>query len=222
MTKFNEFDTINKRLKSNGLNGSMTAYGSARIPLTDAHLQDIIEVSRECAKRIKEKNKKLSFMTGGGPSVMTAWVMGAKENGVQSSGIAITLPKEMKEDRLKFCDRKFSAVCKTFQARKAIFTEYSKCYIIFKGGFGTLDEFYEMLTLMNTGKIPVVPVFVYPADFYKDVMNFTNFLKEGTISQKNISMLHLIKTKEELKKELFKFIDNYDPNAEPVYIKKEY
>ena len=69
------------------------------------------------------------------------------------------------------------------------------------------DELFTALTLMKTKKIPEIPVFVYPADFYKDVLNFDSFLKAKTIKQDELNILHFVNSKEELLEELFKVIE---------------
>ena len=84
---------------------------------------------------------------------------------------------------------------------------YAKAVIIFKGGFGTMDELYEALTLMQTGHMKKVPIFVYPADFYKDVLNFDTFVREKTIGEESTKLMTLVHTKDELLNYLYKIID---------------
>ena len=84
---------------------------------------------------------------------------------------------------------------------------YAKAIIIFKGGFGTMDELYEALTLIHNGHVKKIPVFIYPANFYKDVLNFDVFLRERTINQNDADLLTFVNTKEELLNYLYKIID---------------
>ena len=205
---FEEYEIARKKMIDNNLYKGIVAFGSARIPLSDPHLIEVEEIARQCALKVKKEDRKVSFITGGGPSIMTAWLKGAYEvGGVQTAGMAMLLPHERKEDQLKFCDLKISNVFDTFEARKAIMLEFAKCLVIFKGGFGTMDELFTALTLMKTKKIPEIPVFVYPADFYKDVLNFDSFLKAKTIKQDELNILHFVNSKEELLEELFKVIE---------------
>ena len=94
------------------------------------------------------------------------------------------------------------------ESRKAILFEYAKCVVVFKGGYGTFDEIFALITLIRTGLMKPIPIFVYPADFYKDVFNFKNLLEEGTINRQEAQMLTMCNTQEELLGNLYKFIDN--------------
>lgn len=204
---FKEYELARNKLLKNNLYKGLVAFGSARINMNDDHIKEIIEISEKCAERVAQKNKKISFITGGGPSVMTAWLQGAYGKNVQTSGMALLLPHEQGEDQLKFCDKNISNIFSTFQARKAILLEFAKCLIIFKGGFGTMDELFEALTLIKTNKIPNIPIFVYPKDFYKNTLNFESFLKEGTINSNEALALKFFDKKEDLLKALFDLID---------------
>ena len=206
MHTFEKFEDAVEMFKKNGLYESIVAFGSARIPETDKHYQEIVEISKLCAERIKKNNKKLSFMTGGGPAVMEAWLKGGKEVGIQTSGIGIVLPKEQKMN--DYCNDNYSCVFTTFAPRKQTFYEYAKAIIVFKGGFGTMDEIFEALTLIATKRIRKVPILVYPADFYKDVFNFKTFIDAKTIRQDEWDFLTMCDTKEQLLDELYKIIDN--------------
>ena len=206
MKVFEKFDDAVEKFKKNGLHNSIVAFGSARIKPEDKHYKEIVEISKLCAERIKKNNKKISFMTGGGPAVMEAWLKGGYEVGIQTSGIGIVLPHEQKMN--DYCDEKYSCVFNTFAPRKQVFYEYAKAIIVFKGGFGTMDELFEALTLIATKRIRKVPILVYPADFYKDVFNFTTFLEANTIRQDEWDFLTMCKTKEQLLEELYKVIDN--------------
>jgi uncharacterized protein (TIGR00730 family) len=195
-------------VKSNFPKG-FVAFGSARIPMSDQHMLDIVEISKLCAKRVLEKKKRISFITGGGPSVMAAWLKGAFEEGAPTSGITLILPHETSKDILQFCDKETSCIMSTFQARKALLLEYAKALIIFKGGYGTMDELFETLTLIKTGKIPKIPIFIYPADFYQGIKTLTaSFVEEKTINRDEIDILNYVNTKEELIEKLYNIIDN--------------
>lgn len=204
---FKDYENAKNKLESHNFPKGLVAFGSARIPMSDQHIKEIEEISALCAKRIQEKGKNISFITGGGPSVMTAWLEPAYKLGAQTSGIALLLPHEKEEDQLKFCNKETSCIMETFQARKAIMLEYAKCIIIFKGGFGTMDELFEALTFMKTKRIPEIPVFIYPADFYKEVLNFEKFIEANTIKSDEGNMLKFMNSKQELIDNLFNLID---------------
>lgn len=183
------------------------AFGSARLPMDDPHIKEVEEISKLCAERILQNGKNISFITGGGPSVMTAWLKPAFEAGAKTSGMAMLLPHETREQQLQYCNKDTSFIFDTFQSRKALMLEYAKCIVVFKGGTGTLDELFEALVSMKTGKIHEFPIFIYPADFYSDVLNFRKLVDGGTLSPEDFDTLHFINTKDELLDELFWIID---------------
>lgn len=204
---FEEYERAREELIKNHLHKGIVAFGSARIPAFDSHIIEIEEIAKKCGERAVKEHKDISFITGGGPSVMTAWLKGAYEAGAQTAGMAMLLPHERKEDQLKYCDLKVSHVFDTFQARKAVLLEFAKCIVVFKGGFGTMDELFTALTLMKTKKIPEIPIFIYPASFYKNVLNFETFLDMKTINKEELDILQFIDSKEELLERLYKVID---------------
>ena len=202
-----EFERAVYKFRKNGLAKGLLVFGSARIPESDPHMQEVEEVSRLCAERIKEKGKSLSFISGGGPSVMHHWLKPALELGMQTSGMCITLPFE--EDITFAAQKKYSYVFRSFDARKKTMFKYAKAFVVFKGGFGTMDELMEVITMANTGKMKRKPVIIYPASHYKHILDFSEFIKAGTISQKEVDdAFKLCNTKEEMVEELYKVIDN--------------
>lgn len=208
MEGFKDYEAAKKKLAESNFPKGLVGFGSARIPMDDYHIKEVEEISALCAKRVLEKGKNISFITGGGPSVMTAWLEPAYKLGAPTGGMALVLPHEKEEDQLKFCDKNTSCIFKTFEARKAIMFDYAKCIIIFKGGFGTMDELYSALTFMKTKRMPEVPVFIYPASFYKDVLNFETFIEAKTIKPNEGDMLKFMNSKEELIENLYNLIDN--------------
>lgn len=203
---FKDFIKAKKRLEKNGLYKGIVAFGSARICENNKHYQEVVEIADLCATRILEKNKKISFITGGGPSIMTAWLQGAYRKKIQTAGLFMPLQQE--KELNKYAIKKISCIVETLESRKAILFEYAKCVVVFKGGYGTFDEVFGLITLIRTGLMKPIPIFVYPADFYKDVFNFKNLLEEGTINKQEAEMLVMCKTKEELLNKLYSFIDN--------------
>ncbi len=203
-----DYKNAKQTLEKHNFPKGLLAFGSARLPMDDPHIKEVEEISSICAKRILEKGSDISFITGGGPSVMTAWLKPAFELGAKTSGMAMLLPHETIEQQLQYCDKNTSFIFDTFQSRKALMLDYAKCIIVFKGGTGTLDELFEALVSMKTGKINEFPIFIYPADFYSDVLNFKKLVEGGTLGYEDFDTLHFINSKEELLKELFKIIDN--------------
>lgn len=201
-----EYNQVKDRLVEKGFPKGVVAFGSARIPYSDPHIQEIREIAGDCAKHVLENEKKTSFITGGGPSVMTAWLEMPHKLGAETGAMALKLPHETKDQQMKFCDPDTSHCFQTFQARKAIMFEFAKAIVVFKGGFGTMDELFEALTLIKTGKIPEIPLIIYPEDFYKDILNFNAFLDAGTINQEEYDFLEFIDSRKELMKRLFEII----------------
>ena len=206
--KFHGYKHASKKLDKNGLYDGIVAFGSARIPDTDPHIKEIEEISELCAKRIFEKNKKISFITGDGPSVMTAWLKPAAKVGIQTAGFSITLPFE--ESTSGYSDKKISYTFTNFPARKQVMFDHAIAYIVFEGGFGTMDEVFNLLVYITTGRAKKKPIFVYPKSFYKNALNFSEFLEHGTIGKDGADLLTFFDTKEQLLDALYQVIDNYN------------
>jgi uncharacterized protein (TIGR00730 family) len=189
---------------------SVTFFGSARTKEGDPYYQK----ARELAGRIV-KELHYSVMTGGGPGIMEAANRGAFEAGGNSLGLTIDLPHEQldnqyltdKEDFHYFFSRK---VCLSFSA---------EAYIFFPGGFGTLDEFLEILTLIQTGKIPKAPIIMVGTDFWNPLEEIfkKGLLENKMIEEKDLSF-YTITDNEDLMLKLIKeapvrFGVRYDENS---------
>lgn len=120
--------------------------------------------ARTLAQKIV-KETGYAVVTGGGPGVMEAANRGAYEAGGQSLGMHITLPKEQKDNPFLTASRKFYY----FFTRKVALSFSAEVYIFFPGGFGTMDEFFEIITLVQTSKIPRVPIICIGTEFWTDV-----------------------------------------------------
>ncbi len=163
---------------------SVTFFGSARLPETDPHYKQAEAV----AKRIVDE-LGYSVLSGGGPGIMEAANRGAKDAGGHSLGLAIKLPKEQETnpyvtDALEF---------KYFFSRKVCMSFAAEAYLFFPGGFGTMDEFFEILTLVQTHKIESVPVILVGKDFWGPLNDFiiNTLLRQGTISPEDIDLYTL-------------------------------
>jgi uncharacterized protein (TIGR00730 family) len=130
-----------------------------------------------------------SVITGGGPGIMEAANRGAFEAGGISVGCNIELPFEQKPNPYQTRSLTF----KYFFVRKMMFVKYSLGFIIFPGGFGTLDELFEALTLIQTHKISNFPVVLFGSQYWNGLLNWIRdpALKEGKISEKDLQLLHL-------------------------------
>jgi len=132
------------------------------------------------ARKLSGEIAKLGFtiMTGGGPGIMEAANRGAKDVGGKSVGCNIVLPHE--QHRNPYLDKWVDI--KYFFLRKTLLIKYSYAFIVMPGGFGTLDEFFEALTLVQTKKISTFPIIIFDQDFYKKILEHNNRMREaGTI-----------------------------------------
>jgi uncharacterized protein (TIGR00730 family) len=153
-----------------------TVFGSARF--NEGH--EYYEVARKTGAELA----KLGFvvMTGGGPGLMEAANRGAKEAGGKSVGCNIVLPHEQKEN--PYLD-KWVAI-DYFFVRKVLLSKYSYAFVVMPGGFGTLDEFFEAVTLIQTGKSKPFPVVVFGKEYYSDLnKHIDKMVMAGTISEQD-------------------------------------
>jgi hypothetical protein len=139
-----------------------------------------------------------AVITGGGPGIMEAANRGALEAGGTSVGCNIELPHEQKSNDYLTLSVKF----KYFFVRKMMFVKYSDAFIIFPGGFGTLDELFEALTLIQTGKIHNFPVVLYGSEYWKGMIEWLKgpMLAEGKIIDEDLRRLHLTDSPSEIVK----------------------
>ena len=158
----------------------VTVYGSARFK--EGH--PYYELARSMGKALAENG--FTVMTGGGPGVMEAANRGAKEGGGPSFGCNIVLPFEQKLN--PYVDKKVEF--EFFFTRKVILRKNSIAYVLMPGGFGTMDEIFEVLTLIQTGKLPARPVVCMGTDYWKHLGTFlrATMLEAGTISPADIEL----------------------------------
>ena len=166
------------------LGPAVSVFGSARTPVTDRYY----DLAVQCGARLVEKD--FAVITGGGPGIMEAANRGAIEAGGASVGLNISLPMEQVPNPYQNIELDF----RYFFIRKVMFVKYASGFIIFPGGFGTMDEFFESLTLMQTMKIAPFPVVLIGRDFWGgllDWMRATLADKFATISPGDFELFHL-------------------------------
>lgn len=149
------------------LGPAVTVFGSARTPRTDPMYRSARHVGRKLAKA------GVAVITGGGPGIMEAANMGAARAGGKSVGLGIELPQEQGINKWVNLGMTF----RYFFVRKTMFVKYSSGAIIFPGGFGTLDEAFELLTLVQTHKVTRVPVVLFGSEYWAGLMGWL----EGTV-----------------------------------------
>jgi hypothetical protein len=136
-----------------------------------------------------------AVVTGGGPGVMAAANRGCQEAGGLSVGFSIELPEE--QGKNGWCD--ISMMFHHFYARKVMFVKAAEGFVIFPGGFGTQDELWESLTLIQTGKIGMFPVVLFDADYWGELLDWVRaeMLEDGLISPEDIELVHLTDSPQE-------------------------
>lgn len=158
----------------------ITVFGSARFK--EDH--EYYAAAREFGKRIAQLG--LTTMTGGGPGIMEAANKGAFENGGQSIGLNIRLPFEQKANPYLHTSITFEH----FFVRKVLLVKYSYAFIIMPGGFGTLDEFFETLTLVQTKSITDFPIVLFGKEFHQPLLEYIEHMAEqGTISREDLNLV---------------------------------
>jgi uncharacterized protein (TIGR00730 family) len=138
---------------------------------------------------------KLVVVTGGGPGIMEAANRGAHEAGIPSIGMNITLPHEQAPNPYITPDLNFQF--HYFAIRKMHLLMRAKSLVAFPGGFGTLDELFETLTLIQTRKVKPIPVLLFGQAFWERIINFEALVEEGTISDKDLDLFVYVETAEE-------------------------
>ena len=159
----------------------VTVFGSARIKIDSPHY--------DLARRMGAAIAKLGFtvMTGGGPGIMEAANRGAKDVGGRSVGCNIELPHEQKQNA--YIDR--FVTMHYFFVRKTLLVKYSYAFLIMPGGAGTLDEMFEAITLIQTGKIKGFPVVIMGTDYWHDLLPFINKMaKAGMIARSDLDLVY--------------------------------
>ncbi len=193
-----------------GIESTVVMFGGARIPApqnTDlARTQTLAELSkyyeqarlfaREMTRRSLETyGRDFVICTGGGPGVMEAGNMGADEAGGASIGLGIVLPHEQAPNAYVTPDLCFNF--HYFAIRKMHFLMRARAITVFPGGFGTLDELFETLTLVQTKRMKPIPILLFGAEFWNRILNWDALADAGTISEADLDLFHYVETAEE-------------------------
>jgi len=164
------------------LGPAVTVFGSARLKEGSKYYEMASEFTKKLAA------KKFNVLTGGGPGIMEAANRGAFEHGgVESIGLNIDLPFEQTLNPYTTKEQTFDY----FFSRKVMLVKYSLAYVIFPGGFGTLDELFEALTLVQTRKVEGVRIFLVGEDFYNPLIDFIEdcLISHGMIDKEDIDLI---------------------------------
>lgn len=207
-----------------GVGSTLVMYGSARIPPPEAvetalaGAKELPDEERVIVENLAKKAKyygeaynlariasqksiieggKRQFVvtSGGGPSIMEAANRGASEAGAESIGLNIVLPHEQAPN--PFVTPYLSFQFHYFALRKMHFLLRARAVAVFPGGFGTFDEFFELLTLIQTGKMKPIPILLFGREFWTRVVNFDALAEEGVISRADLDLFRWCETAEE-------------------------
>ncbi len=200
------FETLNK------LEPCISVFGSARTKPEEPHYQLAVDV----AKRLVEAG--FGVITGGGPGIMEAANKGAYMNGGLSVGLNINLPFEQSHN--PYIDPDKNIDHRYFFVRKVMFVKYAQAFVAMPGGFGTLDELFEVLTLIQTKKITNVPVILVGKDFWQGMVDWvknTMLDKYGNISPKDMDMIPITDDVDEVVQIIEDFYAKGKHTIEPNY-----
>ena len=185
---------------------AVSIFGSARTAPDDPYYKAAEETARRLVKA------KFSVITGGGPGIMEAGNKGAHEAKGQSIGLNISLPHEQEGNRYQTISLDFHY----FYARKVMFTKYADAFICFPGGFGTLDELFETLTLIQTLKIEPFPVILYGSDYWSGLADWMKKqLWKNYIDSEDLDIFRVVDTPADAVKQVQKGVKKpwWNPEA---------
>lgn len=219
-------------LEEAGIGSTLVVYGSARIPSPE-HVEEALaaattperraQVERLAAKaKYYEEARKLAkiasecavvekgmrqfvICSGGGPSIMEAANRGAADAGAESVGLNIVLPHEQAPNH--YVTPRLAFQFHYFALRKMHFLLRARAVAVFPGGFGTLDEFMELLTLVQTGKMKPIPILLFGKDYWSRAIDFEFMAEEGVINHKDLELFHWVETAADAWKIITDFYD---------------
>ncbi|KUF09482.1 LOG family protein [Pseudoponticoccus marisrubri] len=221
-----ELQKVEMLLDQYGIDSTVVLFGGARIPApserhtarteTLAELSHFYDEARDFARLVTRKskatgNRERVIVTGGGPGVMEAGNRGAADEGGVSVGLNIVLPHEQAPNPYVTPDLAFNF--HYFAIRKMHFLVRACAICVFPGGFGTLDELFETLTLIQTGRMRRVPFLLFGRAFWERIINWEALSEAGTISADDLDLFRFVETAEEAL-EIIETWDAAPPRAE--------
>jgi uncharacterized protein (TIGR00730 family) len=175
----------------NDVGPAITIFGSARFSPENKYYKDAVRVAKMLA------DDGFAIITGGGPGIMEGANKGAKKGKAHSVGLNIEIPSEQTPN-------KFQDVTLTFRyffIRKLMFIKYAIAYVIFPGGFGTMDELFEALTLAQTKKIQTFPIILYGSEYWNGMIDWmrTTLVPNGTINKEDFALFQMVDTPKDVR-----------------------
>lgn len=173
------------------LGPAVTIFGSARLSQENKYYEDAVRLAKMLA------DDGFAIITGGGPGIMEGANKGAKKGKAHSVGLNIEIPAEQEPNRYHDISLSF----RYFFIRKLMFIKYAIAFIIFPGGFGTMDELFEALTLSQTKRIQSFPIILYGSEYWKGLMDWmkNTLVPNGTIALEDFALFSLVDTPEEVR-----------------------
>ena len=191
-----------------GIAPSVSIFGSARTAPEDPYYQ----LAEAIARNLSDAG--FTVVSGGGPGIMEAANKGAFAGKSPSIGLNIMLPHEQVGNPYQNISLNFHH----FFSRKVMFVKYASAYIVLPGGFGTLDELAEILTLVQTGKTRRIPIILVGTEFWQGLMNWfrETMVKQGTISPQDLNLVQIIDEPKAVVEAIFKHYEyrGFEPSAE--------
>lgn len=168
----------------------VSIFGSARVPETHQFYEDTKKIAAGLSK------KGLVICTGGGPGLMEAGSKGAKEVNGETLGLSIEVPHEQEPN--SYLDK--NVTFKNFAQRKIVFSTVSEGYVVVPGGYGSLDELFEVLTLIQCKVLKPVPIVLYNKEYWEPLMKFLrqSLLNEKMIKEQDLEMVFLANSVDEV------------------------
>jgi uncharacterized protein (TIGR00730 family) len=200
------FETLNR------IGPCVSIFGSARTTPDQPYYQLAVRVSQRLTR------EGFGVITGGGPGIMEAANKGAHIEGGVSVGLNIDLPFEQSHN--PFIDPDKNLVHKYFFVRKVMFVKYAQAFVVMPGGFGTMDELFEVLTLIQTNKITRVPIVLVGKDFWGGLTDWivkTLLNKYKNISEKDLDLFHVTDDEEDIVNYINKFYEGKQYKLSPNY-----
>ena len=181
----------------------VSIFGSARTPQDHTYYK----LAEDIARLLTERG--YGVVSGGGPGIMEAANKGAHDAGGKSVGLNIELPFEQFHN--PYIDRDKLLAFNYFFVRKVMFMKYSQGFIVLPGGFGTMDELFEAITLIQTGKIARFPIVLVGKGYWSGLIDWVKqtMLDAGNISPEDLNLYRMVDTAEEAVEHIFRFYDKY-------------
>ncbi|MFP5077701.1 LOG family protein [Rhizobium sp. YIM 134829] len=221
-------------LSERGITSTVVMFGGARIPAPGqaawAAKNEVQRANLEAASVYYDEARKFAqicsrhaaqsgytdfvIVTGGGPGVMEAGNRGAADVGAPSIGLNVVLPHEQAPNAYVTPELSFNF--HYFAIRKMHFLMRAKAVTVFPGGFGTLDELFETVTLMQTGRMALVPLILFGAEFWRSIIDFEALARFGTIAPGDVDLMHFVETADEAWAIIERFYASVDPASLPL------